>query len=263
MFEEKSFHTGELIINYAEGPPSGPPLILLHGLSGTWQSLLSMFPILSMRWHVYALDLRGHGKSGWAGGQYMLKDHARDVTAFIEQLLDEPPALYGHSLGGMVGIMVAARKQMQALIVGDSPLYQDTIFSMYPAEPGDINPVQELVRRERSMKKLVPALRELMPDMDPTFYRYYAKSCSQLDPEIFTPLRVIIEGYDCEELFPRISCPVLLLQVDHMTDGDVDRALSQLTDGSVICFRELSHHLQMDPRGYPVILTVAKFLETL
>jgi hypothetical protein len=33
MLSEKSFDTGELLLNYAEGPASGPPLALLHGLT--------------------------------------------------------------------------------------------------------------------------------------------------------------------------------------------------------------------------------------
>jgi hypothetical protein len=30
MFKEKEFHTGELILNYAEGPDTGPPIVFLH-----------------------------------------------------------------------------------------------------------------------------------------------------------------------------------------------------------------------------------------
>lgn len=263
MLAEKTFDSGEVVIHYVEGPPSGPPLLLLHGLSSRWQSFLAMMPVLSMRWHVYALDFRGHGKSSWGSDRYTLENYARDTTAFIECLLDEPPAVYGHSLGGMVGIMVAARKALRALIVGDSPLYRDTIDAMYPGDAAQNNPVQDLIQSERSVKKLSAALAEMMPDRDPTFYRYHAKSCSQLDPEVLAPLRTIISGYDCEVLFPQISCPVLLLQADHIADNDVARAVSQLADATVICFKGLSHELQNDRQGYPVVLAVAKYLESL
>ena len=33
MLTEKRFTSGEVTINYAEGPAAGPPLLLLHGLS--------------------------------------------------------------------------------------------------------------------------------------------------------------------------------------------------------------------------------------
>ena len=36
--KEHSFNTGSVILNYAEGPASGPPLVLLHGGSARWQA---------------------------------------------------------------------------------------------------------------------------------------------------------------------------------------------------------------------------------
>lgn len=37
MLVEEVFDTGVVAINYAEGPPSGAPMLLLHGLPGCWQ----------------------------------------------------------------------------------------------------------------------------------------------------------------------------------------------------------------------------------
>jgi pimeloyl-ACP methyl ester carboxylesterase len=263
MLTEKTFDTGEVALNYAEGPASGPPLLLLHGISSRWQSFLAMIPVLTLRWHVYALDFRGHGRSGRANGRYVLEDYARDVVAFIESQIEEPPALYGHSLGGMVGIMVAARRPLRALVVGDSPLYRDSIHAMYGSSVGTRNPLRDLIHSERSVPALARALREMMPDREPSFYRYHAKSCSQLDPDILVPIPTILDGYDGDALLPRIACPVLILQVDHISDADSARALSQLPDGTVARFESLSHELQNEPRGYPVVLAVAKFLESL
>jgi pimeloyl-ACP methyl ester carboxylesterase len=59
LLKELSYQTGVVAINYAEGPPNGPPLVLLHGLTGRWQAFLSVIPALSVRWHDYALDFRG------------------------------------------------------------------------------------------------------------------------------------------------------------------------------------------------------------
>lgn len=76
MLKEKSFDTGVVEINYAEGPPSGPPLILLPGFPARWQSFLPIIPALSMRWHIYALDYRGQGKSGRVPGKYRPEDYS-------------------------------------------------------------------------------------------------------------------------------------------------------------------------------------------
>lgn len=64
MLSEKTFDAGAVSVNYAEGPRSGPPLVLLHGVTSRWQAFLTMMPVLAQRWHVVAADLRGHGRSG-------------------------------------------------------------------------------------------------------------------------------------------------------------------------------------------------------
>jgi len=37
-FKEEFFQAGAVSIHYAEGPPNGPPLVLLHGLARDWKS---------------------------------------------------------------------------------------------------------------------------------------------------------------------------------------------------------------------------------
>jgi pimeloyl-ACP methyl ester carboxylesterase len=40
MLVEKSFDTGEAVLNYAEGPDNGPPILLIHGITGNWRGFL-------------------------------------------------------------------------------------------------------------------------------------------------------------------------------------------------------------------------------
>jgi pimeloyl-ACP methyl ester carboxylesterase len=61
VLTEHRFHTDVVTLNYAEGEAYGPPLVLLHGGSACWQSVLPLIPDLRQGWHVYAPDLRGHG----------------------------------------------------------------------------------------------------------------------------------------------------------------------------------------------------------
>ena len=63
MITEKTFNTEEVAINYAEGPDSGPPLVLLHGTANRWQAFQPIIPALSTRRHIYAPDFRGNGRS--------------------------------------------------------------------------------------------------------------------------------------------------------------------------------------------------------
>src|SRR4051812_18827608 len=129
-FKEHRFDAGSVEINYGEGPPNGPPLIMLHGLAARWQLFMPLIPALSQDWHIYALDLRGHGSSGRsAEGKYTLEEYTADTEAFLTQVVKEPAVLYGHSLGGWAAMEVAARhpELVRAVIVGDSALYESTV----------------------------------------------------------------------------------------------------------------------------------------
>src|SRR4030067_1162142 len=104
MLVEKKFNTGEAILNYAEGPDAGPPLVFLHGLSDRWQFFLPVLTSLSNRWHVYAVDFRGHGSSSHTP-PYRYIDHIQDITAFTENIAEMPmsipwrkPGKYGDGL---------------------------------------------------------------------------------------------------------------------------------------------------------------------
>jgi pimeloyl-ACP methyl ester carboxylesterase len=123
-FREATFETGEVAINYAEGPRHGPAFVVLHGGSARWQYSHELLDALAESWHVFAPDFRGHGRSGRVPGAYRLRDYVRDTAAFLAAVLDEPPVVYGHSLGGEVAVMLAAQHPdlVRALIVGDAPL---------------------------------------------------------------------------------------------------------------------------------------------
>src|SRR5436305_9734293 len=110
MEYERQFDSTSVSINYAKfdavpGAVPGYPLVLLHGGSARWQAALPIIPALSGFGPVYALDLRGHGKSGRVPGRYTLRDYTGDVSTFLEQVVREPAVLYGHSMGGQVAIM--------------------------------------------------------------------------------------------------------------------------------------------------------------
>jgi pimeloyl-ACP methyl ester carboxylesterase len=66
MLTEKTFDTGELMLNYYEGTTDAPPMVLLHGLTGHSAHMTFPSSDLQDQWHLYAPDLRGHGKSGRA-----------------------------------------------------------------------------------------------------------------------------------------------------------------------------------------------------
>lgn len=103
-------------------PEDAVPLVLLHGLtshSHVWDSMVATF---AESYHVLALDLRGHGDSGWADPPaYGYADYAGDLAAWLDHLALPPVVLLGHSMGGYVGAVYAAQHpaRVRALILMD------------------------------------------------------------------------------------------------------------------------------------------------
>jgi pimeloyl-ACP methyl ester carboxylesterase len=116
MLTTRAFKTGELTLSYAEGPVNGPPLVMLHGVLGRWQDFAGMIPHLTDSWHVYAIDLRGHGESDRAplGGGYSLRDLVGDISIFLRDVLPDEGeiVLVGFSAGGLAAIPLAVATQL-------------------------------------------------------------------------------------------------------------------------------------------------------
>jgi pimeloyl-ACP methyl ester carboxylesterase len=85
------------------GNTSAPSLLLIHGTRDHARSWDWTARALRDRWHVVALDLRGHGDSEWSpDGAYLLPYHLLDILEMIELLGPEPVTVVAHSFGGNV-----------------------------------------------------------------------------------------------------------------------------------------------------------------
>jgi pimeloyl-ACP methyl ester carboxylesterase len=90
------------------GQPDAPPVLLLHGGNQSAHSWDLVSLHLSDRYHVYALDQRGHGDSEWTRDQdYTIQARAQDALDFISQQGLGTPIIFGHSMGGMVTMTMA------------------------------------------------------------------------------------------------------------------------------------------------------------
>ncbi|MFJ3306439.1 alpha/beta fold hydrolase [Streptomyces sp. NPDC086549] len=100
---------GIRLAHQVSGSPDAPPLVLLHALgedSGDWGTVA---PALARGRRVYALDLRGHGRSDWPG-EYSLELMRADVIRFLDVLGLHRVDLVGHSMGGIVAYLVASEQ---------------------------------------------------------------------------------------------------------------------------------------------------------
>jgi pimeloyl-ACP methyl ester carboxylesterase len=277
MIQEKTFDAGIVTLNYAEGPPSGPPLVLLHGGGDRWQYFQPLLPALKSHGHVYALDLRGHGKSGRVPGSYRPEEYVVDVTAFVERQLDEPVILFGHSLGGWVALLTAAQlgDKVRALVLGDPPLNVNHFvqFEGSEAQVGMWRALRNALQPARSVPELASALAE-MTGQEAAGLHEWAEALNQTDPDVILyhaegRIDEYVRNVDLEGALCRLACPVLLIQGDPahgamIADEDAERVLSLLTNGQHVRIEGVGHDLGLNT-GETVSLLDAMtgFLETL
>lgn len=245
-----------------EGPPVGPALLLLHGVSGNWRGWEPLLPELSRKWRVVLLDHRGHGESE-RGGSYLVVDYARDAAAFVREQFSESVSIMGHSLGAMVALSVAAEcpDRVSAVALEDPPFHTMGRAIGETAYPQQFAGMQEVARTGGTVAQMADALAEIrLPSpggtvrlgdqRDRASLEGAAESLAQLDPAIFDPLIAgrWLQGFDYESLWPRISCPALLLQGDPeaggaFTEADATTAQRLLPLGQFIQFPGVGHQI--------------------
>ena len=96
-------------IHYLRTGGSKPPLVLLHGLTGSGACWSPLARALEGEFDVVMPDARGHGNSSTPLNGYRYQDHASDVVGLIHELGLAAPVLLGHSMGGMTAAVVATQ----------------------------------------------------------------------------------------------------------------------------------------------------------
>lgn len=96
----------------------GPPILLLHGLMGRASTWWSVARWLTAHGRVLGLDARGHGRSE-ACGPWTTERMATDAAEVLDEV--GPAVVIGHSMGGLHGLVLAARRPdlVRALVVED------------------------------------------------------------------------------------------------------------------------------------------------
>jgi pimeloyl-ACP methyl ester carboxylesterase len=105
-FDRHRVRVGDAAIAYQVGG-TGPPVILIHGLSGSARWWAKNVEDLTQDFRVYAVDLLGFGASG--GRQRFLLDQAAAIlAAWMDRIGIARASVVGHSMGAFVAAELAA-----------------------------------------------------------------------------------------------------------------------------------------------------------
>jgi 2-succinyl-6-hydroxy-2,4-cyclohexadiene-1-carboxylate synthase len=116
---------------------AGPPLVLLHGFTGSITNWKPHIPIFDKRFQVIVVDLLGHGGSDSPADsmRYRMERCVEDLISVFDQFGLGRVNLLGYSLGGRVALHVAAAHpdRVHALVLES-------------ASPGLANPAERQAR---------------------------------------------------------------------------------------------------------------------
>jgi pimeloyl-ACP methyl ester carboxylesterase len=150
-------------LRYLEwGEDSAPPILLLHGFSSTALAWSQVGEALAGRYHVVALDQRGHGASDWdAQHRYTIDDFVADARAVSQELRLAPFVLVGHSMGGSIAYTYASvfPDDVSRLVIEDSA----------PRPANDSRPPMQPMQAPvfASRDEVAASVREANPHMSP------------------------------------------------------------------------------------------------
>jgi len=221
--------------HYVDFGGHGPPLVLVHGIGGSHINWVSVGPTLAERFHVLAVDLVGFGLTPLAGRPADLPSQQRYVDRFIKTAAGGCATVFGHSMGGLVVMLQAARSagSVERMILVDPaaclvrssapgvPTWLMVALGACPAVGGRL---AGLIPRSRGTEAMVvnALKRAFAGPIDPAFLR------AHLDLEVRraglpTPYRGYVEAWRSmrnqhaegdrwvEEVLRPIRAPTLLL----------------------------------------------------
>ena len=252
---EQTLDTGAIVLNYAENDHPGSALMFIHGITLSWRHLSVYIEPLSRTHHVFAPDLRGHGKSSHSPSGYPLDAYVDDVVDLMNQRVREPAVIIGASLGALVAIGVAAAlpAMTDGVVLLDPPLImRESPFDAisYSDAHALITMIYQAVAANEALTDIARRIQQLVPELPDDHVLEWAQSIRAMDPvavEYFMDGR-LLNGFDLEEALRNIRCPALLLcgEVELgglVREADMDLFTSLVEGGRAIRLTGAGHGL--------------------
>ena len=244
-----------LRLHYLEwGAESSPGMVLLHGLTSHAHSWDHFARAFQDRYHIIALDQRGHGDSAWPPDHsYRTEDYVADVAALVDALKLDTFALVGLSMGAhnSIAFTAAHPERVTHLVPIDIPpaLRRSTEERVQAADreapPRVFASVEEAYRHARAQNPRPPeevhrervrwSVKEL-PDgrvelkYDPDAPRHWQPA-------------------DLWDALPKITCPTLVVRgaESQVLSADVaERMTAAFPDARLVTIEGSGHPVPLD-----------------
>lgn len=248
---------GGLQLHYLDwGNPAAPPLVCAHGYTGSADAFNGFARHFRDRFHIVALDVRGHGESQWSpDGAYAYGDQAGDLAVFVDRLGLGPFILVGTSMGGVIAMTYAMEhgERLRALVLNDigpdAEQGSERITRMVGGRPDAFATLDDAMayRREASpivagreaadQRELALGVLRRRPDgtwgwkMDPAYIRQRVERGAPVRPALWPTLA-------------RLACPALALwgtESDVLSEAQARRMVDTLPKGELLAIPGVGH----------------------
>ncbi|HSK19403.1 MAG TPA: alpha/beta hydrolase [Longimicrobiales bacterium] len=210
---------------------AGPPVVLLHGLSGSCRWWRFTTPALARRYSVHVPELVGFGGSRRPGRQPDVPELADVMAQWLVEMGLTDIALVGHSMGGQIALHIAAQHHMpdRLVLVSASGL-----------------------PREWSLRDAGRFVARALPPRSwgkPAFVPTIAADALRAGPRALLLAARHLLGDDVTPLLPLISCPTLLIwgELDPVVPLKHGRAMFERIAGArLVVLRDAAHNPMAD-----------------
>ena len=255
---DKDIQVNGMNFHYLEwGDSANPKILMLHGNSQQAHSWDFISLSLSDRYHIIALDQRGHGDTDWApDGDYSLEAQVGDLDGFVKAQGFDRFVLMGHSMGGRNSYVWASQNPgtLKGLVIVDTgPAVQrqgSERIRRFKELPDELDSFEEFAQRVmeytgRPREQVIGALKYSIrerPDGKWTWkydkvMRDPARSESSWNPE---------QLWECVR---GIDCPTLVLRGDRsdlFPEETMQRMQQAIADCETVTISGAGHLVQGD-----------------
>jgi pimeloyl-ACP methyl ester carboxylesterase len=200
-------------------------VVCVHGLTGNARDFDALAEALAERGHfVVCPDVVGRGASDWLTDPeaYGLKQYVADMRGLLEQLAVDRVDWVGTSMGGLIGIVLAASSgsPVRRLVVNDiGPYVPTAALRRLEAHLGGDPAFDDLAAAERWLREVRAPFGQLT---DEQWRRMTERSVRResggpyrlhYDPAIAGPFRRSADrDLDVWETWDLVACPILVLR---------------------------------------------------
>lgn len=244
-------------------------LMFVHGFGTDQTAWDAITPAFAADWRIVLLDNAGAGASDPAAfveSRYRTLEHyVDDVLDIADALNLKDAVLVGHSVGGTIGILAAARAPevfSKLVLIGASPRYLQDVDYPGGLSNSDVRDVYEAIRNEHWEWAKNYSLMAMQNNDHPELAEGFAKNLRKIPTErVLTVLHSILQ-MDFRSALPQVGVPALIIQSreDAFVPLAVAEYLQQNLRGSTLKVIDAYGHLPHISAPATVVAAMQDFL---